>query len=316
MANVFGAAYDFWRQVKEVSPRGIEDEANSGFKVALVGRPEDRARIKAAFLTDKATLDERDEAEAHLREFDTVPDPDTAKAFAFTIYTPENETDAIGARGTGSAPITAPDVAKLAQAMIAQQPHLAVALGRRFPLFRPYAANRVIADASRTNAQIALISGLPGVFPPAAIILPASSIADVLLLTKNQLMMVMRLAATYGKKPAYTKQIKELMGVIGAALGWRTVARELSGFLPIPGVGLAIKAAIAYSGTLAAGRSALLYYQSGQLPTKQDVQAAYKDAEGEGKAAAAEVVQEVTGKDTAEGTGEPEKSEDVPKIPA
>ncbi len=291
MANILGAAYDFWKQVKEVSPRGIEDEANSGFKIALVGRPEDRARIREAFLTEKATLDERDEAEAHLREFDAVPDPDTAKAFAFTVYVPENEEDAIGARsGDGSIPITAPDTAKLAHAMIMQQPHLAVALGRRFPLFRPFACNRIIADASRTNAQIALISGLPGVFPPAAIILPASTIADVLLLTKNQLMMVMRLAATHGKKPAYTKQIKELMGVIGAALGWRTVARELSTFIPIPGVNLAIKAAIAYSGTLAAGRSALLYYQSGRTPTPKEVQAAYKEAEAEGKAAAAEVI--------------------------
>ncbi|MBC7808792.1 MAG: hypothetical protein H7145_21880 [Akkermansiaceae bacterium] len=310
MANIFGAAYDFWKQVKEVSPRGIEDEANSGFKIALVGKPEDRMRIKEAFLTDKATLDERDEAEAHLREFDTVPDPDTAKAFAFTIYTPENEDDAIGARGVGSVPITAPNPAKLAQAMIVQQPHLSVALGRRFPLFRPFACNRIIQDASRTNAQIALISGLPGVFPPAAIILPASSIADVLLLTKNQLMMVMRLAATYGKKPAYTKQIKELMGVIGAALGWRTVARELSGFIPVPGVGLAIKAAIAYSGTLAAGRSALLFYQSGRTPTPKEVQAAYKEAEAEGKAAAAAVVKEVTEKDEVKDKTENEKSED------
>ena len=274
MANIFGAGYDFWKQIKEVSPRGIEDEANSGFKIALVGTPAARARLREAFLTEKATLDERDEAMAHLREFDFAPDADTAKAFAFTVYVPEVDSEAIGARGTNSAPITAPTVAKLAEAMVNQNPRLAVPLGRRFPLFRAFAANRIIADASRTNAQVALISALPGVFPPAAIILPASSIADVLLLTKNQLMMVMRLAATYGKKPGYTQQIKELMGVLGAALGWRTVARELSGFIPIPGVGLAIKVAIAYSGTVAAGRSAALFYQTGHKPTPKEVQAA------------------------------------------
>lgn len=294
MANIFGIGYNFWQQIKEVSPRGIEDEANSGFKIALVGRPHDRARVREAFLTDKATLDERDEAAAHLREFDFAPDTDTAKAFAFVVYVPENETDAIGARGLNSVPITAPTLTKLADAMIAQQPRLAVPLGRRFPLFRPLASLRIIADASRTNAQIALISGLPGVFPPAAIILPASSIADVLLLTKNQLMMVMRLAATHGKKPGYTQQVKELMGVLGAALGWRTVARELSGFIPIPGVGLAIKAAIAYSGTLAAGRSALLFYQTGRKPTPREVQAAFKNAEAEGKQVAAEVLRDAT----------------------
>lgn len=292
MANIFVAGYDFWRQIKEVSPRGIEDEANSGFVVALVGRPEDRARMIEAFLTHTATLDERDEATAHLREFDTTPDPDTAKAFAFTIYVPETENEPIGARGANSIPLTAPTLPKLAEAMIKQQPHLAVPLGRRFPLFRPVASQYIISTASRTNAQIALISGLPGVFPPAAIILPASSIADVLLLTKNQLMMVMRLAATHGKKPGYTQQIKELMGVLGAALGWRTLARELSGFIPA-GIGLVVKAAIAYSGTLAAGRSALLFYQTGRKPTAQDVREAYKEAEAEGKQVAAEVAQEV-----------------------
>ncbi len=290
MANILGKGYDFWRQVKEVSPRGIEDEANSGFKIALVGRPEDRTRVKEAFLTATATLDERDEAGAHLREFDDAPDADTARAFSFTVYVPETESEAIGARGANSIPLTAPDVTQLAKAMIEQQPHLAVALGRRFPLFRPFACNRIIEDASRINAQIAVISALPSVFPPAAIILPGTSVADVLLLTKNQVMMVMRLAATYGKKPAYTKQIKELMGVIGAALGWRTLARELSGFIPIPGVNLAVKAAIAYSGTVAAGRSAILFYRSGRTPTPKEVQAAYKEAEVEGREAASDAV--------------------------
>ena len=292
MANILSKGYDFWRQIKEVSPRGIEDEANSGFKIALVGRPEDRNRMIDAMLTDSATLDERDEAAAHLREFDTVPDPDTAKAFAFTIYVPETADEPIGARGANSIPITAPNLPKLAEEMIKQQPHLAVAMGRRFPLFRPVASKYIINTASRTNAQIALISGLPGVFPPAAIILPASSIADVLLLTKNQLMMVMRLAATHGKKPGYTQQVKELMGVLGAALGWRTLARELSGFIPV-GFGLVAKTAIAYSGTMAAGRSALLFYQTGRKPTPKDVREAYKNAEAEGKQVAAEVVEEV-----------------------
>ena len=281
MAEI-SALKDFWKHVQEVSPRGIEDEANSDFKIALVGRPEDRVRVREAFLTG-ATFEEREEAEAHLRDFDAVPSPDTAAGFAFNIYVPEDPAALIGARGSGSVPFTAPDLPGLAQAMIAQQPRLAVALGRRFPLFRPFACDRIIHTASVTNAQIALISGLPGVFPPAAIILPASSVADVILLTKNQLMMVMRLAATFGKKPAYTKQTKELMGVIGAALGWRTVARELAGFLPIPGLGLAVKAAIAYSGTVAAGRSAALYYRSGRKPTVQEVQAAYQQSESEAK---------------------------------
>ena len=281
MAQI-SALKDFWKHLQEVSPRGIEDEANSDFKIALVGAPEDRARVRAAFLAG-ATFEEREEADSHLRDFDSDPGPDAAAGFAFNIYIPGDPSAVIGARGSGSVPLTAPDLPGLAKAMLAQQPRLAVALGRRFPLFRPFACDRIIHSASIMNAQIAMISGLPGVFPPAAIILPVSSVADVIILTKNQLMMVMRLAATFGKKPAYTKQTKELMGVIGAALGWRTVARELSGFIPVPGLGLAVKAGIAYSGTVAAGRSAVLYYQFGRKPTVAEVKAAYVESEVEAK---------------------------------
>src|SRR5947207_1656710 len=124
-----GAGWDAWKKVQEISPRIIEDEANSGFKIALVGLPEDRQRIKNAFLTDNATLEERENAEAHWSDFDTAPDPDTSKAFAFTIYVPEDESSMIGARGSGSLPLTAPNIEKLAEAMIAQQSGLAVALG-------------------------------------------------------------------------------------------------------------------------------------------------------------------------------------------
>jgi len=98
----------------------------------------------------------------------------------------------------------------------------------------------------------------------------------------------MRLAAIYGQRPAYTRQIKELVGTIGAALGWRTVARELVGFVPA-GVGVALKGSIAFSGTMAAGRAALFYYQTGRKPTKEAIQAAYKESEAEAKQAAQEV---------------------------
>ena len=111
---------------------------------------------------------------------------------------------------------------------------------------------------------------------------PASSLADVILLTKNQLMMVMRLAAAHGKKPAYTRQVKELLGVIGTALGWRTLAREIVGLVP-GGVGFVLKGTIAYSGTMAAGKAALWYYQTGKTPTPDAIRAAYAESEADAK---------------------------------
>ena len=161
-----------------------------------------------------------------------------------------------------------------------------------FRRFAFAACNRLIREVSRVNAQIALISALPGVLPITGIILPASSIADTILLTKNQVMLVMRLAAAHGYKPAYSKQIKELVGTVGTALGWRTLARELVGLVP-GGVGLVLKGSIAYSGTFAIGKSALWYYQTGQKPTTEAIRAAYEESKEEAKAETQRALEEL-----------------------
>ena len=62
-----GSAYSFWKTIQTVSPFTIEEEASVGFKVALIGKPEHRAWLKEQFLTDNATVIEREEAENHIR---------------------------------------------------------------------------------------------------------------------------------------------------------------------------------------------------------------------------------------------------------
>jgi uncharacterized protein (DUF697 family) len=283
--------WDLVKTVRTISPKAIEEEANAAFKLALVGAPEDRARLRDALLTDAATMVEREDAAAHLREFDEAPDADTAKAFAFIVYCPPAGAS-IGARGENSVPFVAETPEKLAAAILEMRPGLAVALARRFRLFRVPACNRIIADTSKINAFIALASALPGVLPITGIFLPAFAVADTLLLTKNQVMMIMRLAAAHGQHPAYTRQIKELIGTVGAGFGWRTVAREASGLVPA-GVGVALKTSIAFSGTMAAGKAALFYYQTGRKPTKEQVQAAYEESREEGERVAEELQREV-----------------------
>jgi len=280
-----GSAWSFWKTVSSVSPKTIEEEAATAFKLALVGEPEARTRLREALLQG-ATETEREEALNYLRDLDAAPDADASKAFAFVLYAPENESDPIGARGDNAEPVTAPNPAALAKVIVEKRPGLSIALARRFPLFRPAASNYIIQNTSRVNATVALMSALPGIIPISAIFLPASSIADTILITKNQVMMIMRLAAAHGKKPAYTKQVKELLGVVGGALGWRTVARELAGYVPA-GVGVALKASIAFSGTMATGKAALWYYQSGKQPTAEQVKQAYKESEAEAQKAVA-----------------------------
>jgi uncharacterized protein (DUF697 family) len=80
-------------------------------------------------------------------------------------------------------------------------------------------------------------------------------------------MMVLRLAAAFGRTPEPRARMREIAPVIGTAFGWRALARELVGLVP-GGVGMALKASIAYAGTFATGRAAVFYYQMGRPPTR------------------------------------------------
>ncbi|MBV8085464.1 MAG: hypothetical protein JO247_11680 [Chloroflexi bacterium] len=154
---------------------------------------------------------------------------------------------------------------ELAPAVLDCLPDLGLALGRQLSAFRLEAANREIARVARVNAEVAVVSAIP----QASLILgPASVLADTLILTKNQGMLMLRLASMYGLSLDKSRLV-ELAPVVGAAFGWRTLARELVGFLPA-GFGVVPKAVIAYAGTVAAGRAAMWYYQTGRkMPAAQ-----------------------------------------------
>ena len=280
-----GSAWSFWKTIRTLSPKTIEQEAAQPFKLALVGDGAKRLQLREALLTESATASDRVAAAQYVDEREAAPDAAESRDYAFVLYASGGE-GTIGARGPNAVPLVgSPE--EVASQMLVQRPDLAVALGRRLPLFRPAAAKKLIDDTSRVNAKFALLSALPGVIPITAIFLPASAVADTIILTKNQIMMVMRLAALYGHKPGYTKQIKELFGTIGGALGWRTVARQLAGFVPA-GVGMALKGSIAFAGTYATGRTALWFYQTGRTLAPSEIREIYanklKDARAEVKA--------------------------------
>ena len=281
MANP-GSAWNFWKTIQTISPKDIEDEASIAFKLAIIGRPAERAWVREAVLTDRVNVLERDESENHLREFDTAPDADTSKAFAFHLYAgPEGES--IGVRGYNSVPFSG-NAAEIVEGILARRPDLAVALARRLPIFRIPACGMLIRGTSRVNGGVALLSALPGILPIINPIFPAAAVGDVILLTKNQIILIMRLAAAHGRKPAYNKQIKEMLATVGSALGWRMVARELVGLVPA-GIGAALKAAIAYSGTVAVGKAALFYYQTGKKATPEQIREAFDESQEEAKKA-------------------------------
>jgi uncharacterized protein (DUF697 family) len=68
----------------------------------------------------------------------------------------------------------------------------------------------------------------------------------------------------------------EMLPIVGGGFGWRALARELSGFIPVGGI--LIKAAIAYAGTVVVGEGATYFYRHGRQMQAADAARIYEDA--------------------------------------
>jgi uncharacterized protein (DUF697 family) len=119
-------------------------------------------------------------------------------------------------------------------------------LAARLPALRPYVVDRLIETASRRNGFVATAIWIPG--------------ADLPVLTAVQLRLVLQIGACHGVELSPDRAV-ELIGVLGAGFGLRTVARELLDFVPV--AGWAVKGGVAYGGTRALGRAADEYFARG-----------------------------------------------------
>jgi len=162
------------------------------------------------------------------------------------------------------------------QRIAAAVPDTAPALGRWFPAFRSAATKAVIEETARVNAQFAVVANVPSVIPVIGSLVSAG--ADFFVLTKNQVMMVFKLAAINGRD--LNDQwgiIREMLPVVGAGFLWRTLAREATSFLPFM-AGTIPKVAIAYTGTAAAGHAADFYYRFEKKPDREQLKEFYAQA--------------------------------------
>jgi uncharacterized protein (DUF697 family) len=177
----------------------------------------------------------------------------------------------------GAAPSGAGNAAQqLRQAITDSIPERAPAIGRAYPAFREAAVKTVVDDTASANAQFALIANVPSIIPVIGSLMSVG--ADVVVLTKNQLMMVYKIAAINGKDLNNQVVIlKELLPVVGAGFFWRTAAREATSFLPFA-AGSIPKVVIAFTGTVAAGWAADFYYRKGRKPSYDQVRQYVREA--------------------------------------
>lgn len=167
---------------------------------------------------------------------------------------------------------------------------LALPLARQFPVFRRAVVQNVVHAVSAENALFAVASALPNVVPslfelPWAV---GEFASDTAFLTINQVRMAFLIAAACGKEIGFGQQKAELLMIAGGAFGWRALARELAGKIPLGG-GLIPKGAIAYAGTFVVGKG-LEHYHHARVPlTKAQREEVYQQAYEQGKSIAASV---------------------------
>ncbi len=161
-----------------------------------------------------------------------------------------------------------------------------VALGAQLPPLRPAVFTRTIERTARANASFALTTGLAEAIP---VLTAPLNLGDMVVLTKNQLMMCYRLALTSGREGDPKALMSEIIGVLGGGVLFRQIARQLVGLIPI--AGLLPKVAIAYAGTFAIGKAMVAWTTEGRQITSEAVAAYSREGLVKGRALAEHLVE-------------------------
>lgn len=280
----FSTAKGVWNIIRELSLDEIRDQALRPPSVLLLCDQRDLAERIAANATGLehsayVTIRRLDEGNLPVDGFDAVIIYDPAASAESKVLL-----DRIRSREPkiGAAPFLSSDpgdqraLRQLRAKLVTGNPDRSVALGRFLPAFRAAAIKQINDETSLANAQFSLISNVPTVVPILGSI--ATVGADFFILTKNQLLLIFKIAAIHGEDLHDSQRIfREMVPVVGAGFFWRTVAREAAALVPFMG-GAVPKVAIAYTGTMAIGKAADYYYAEGTKPSKETMKGFYQQA--------------------------------------
>lgn len=280
----FSTAKGVWNVIRELSLDDIREEALRAPSLLMLSNHRDEAERIASEVTgltnsQYVTVRRLDEPALDTGNFDIVIayDPEArpeTKVLLDRIRSADKSAAAVAFLSTD--PDDPRAILQTRRAIVNQNTDRVVAFGRFFPGLRSAAIKRVNDEASLANAQFSLLSNVPTVVPLFGSL--ATVGADFFILTKNQLLLIFKIAAIHGEDLHDAQRIfREMVPVVGAGFFWRTVAREAAALVPMMG-GAVPKVAIAYTGTMAIGRAADYYYSTGIKPSKETMKAFYQQA--------------------------------------
>lgn len=156
-----------------------------------------------------------------------------------------------------------------------------LSVARQLRAVRPVLFETLIHETAWANASFAFTTGLAEAVP---VLTAPLNVGDMLVLTKNQLMLGYRIVLASGRPGEPRKLIREIIGVLGGGLLFRQLARQLVGLVPVAGI--IPKTAIAYTGTWAIGKALAAWANEGRMITADLVRSYSAEAMGRGRAIA------------------------------
>jgi uncharacterized protein (DUF697 family) len=161
-------------------------------------------------------------------------------------------------------------VPKLVELIHRTLPKLSLCLAHDYTRFRYLYSRRITRLAAKRTSVLAAASTIPAPPIPGVNLVWGlfATTGETLAITAAQLRLCMLMAAIHGRPIDFFDRIGELWPIIGSAFGWRTLAREITGLVPV--AGWALKSTLAYTGTFTVGEAARLYYEHGQ-PSEVEV---------------------------------------------
>jgi hypothetical protein len=145
-----------------------------------------------------------------------------------------------------------------------------IPVARDFPAFREPVAARLIAGVARENASFAAAAAIPNIAGLLRVSWPVGEFAsDTAVLTMNEIRLAFLLAAIAEAPVGFVQQRGQLAAIIGSALGWRALARQIVSRLPA-GAGLVPKGLIAFGGTYLVGWGLKHYLLGGDTWTREE----------------------------------------------
>jgi uncharacterized protein (DUF697 family) len=207
-----------------------------GAEVVRAGGPPDSASVLVRVLAGTPSQEDEDELKAAKRAKVPVVAVQTGREDFDVPYVPA--TDVVRCRPGEGFPVE-----EIAEAVAARLGEEGTGLAARLPVLREPLCRELIESFSRKNGILAVAVFVPG--------------ADFPVLTLNQLRLVLRLGAAHGVE-IDQQRLPEVLATVAAGFGFRAVARQLLGTIPV--AGWLVKGGVAYGGTRALGEAAQRYF--------------------------------------------------------